>query len=321
MLEDLKKTLAMAFKQVALFTVPLEIKPNLTYFILSADCDNYGMVIPQWQPLVKSALNPSQEPLAEIKCVPMDCAAVVLLAPMPDLELLQVLSEPPCPPVANTQAVPITQMTLQVEGACLSPLEDVHTKSWAVVQPAVTSWAWEVPKVSAPKVLQRLFGRIRALVRPVPARFDQLPLLRRPLPLHRFGARQKIRFQQALAQKAQRPVDHIRLLWVYDRVIPALYQSIVVDAQGGLWCHPSERYLVRLENRSRRQQSASEWVNSSDSEPGSAFALGYWVAGTLVGELAMQSTVVQAWVPHSAEQQTAAASAIAPAPVSEDLPQ
>lgn len=80
----------------------------------------------------------------------------------------------------------------------------------------------------------------------------QLPLLKAPLPPHRFSAEQKAKFRKALSDKAygensNMPQSNLQLQAVYDRINLALFASIEQDERGYLKCFPKPEILHNAE--------------------------------------------------------------------------
>ncbi len=98
----------------------------------------------------------------------------------------------------------------------------------------------------------RKLGSIRVKNHPAPKNLMVLPMIKAPIPLHRFDSQTRSRFRHALSEKAGCPAAKIQLNQVYDRITMSTLKSLTQDERGMLICHPKpdavgkDRQLTRL---------------------------------------------------------------------------
>lgn len=117
-----------------------------------------------------------------------------------------------------------------------APAVSVHEVS--TTGPAKPRKVFLIPRVRFKATQKpRKLGHIRAKSHSASQELLTLPILKYPIPPHRFNSQTRSRFRQALAEKAGCPPAKIQINRVYDRITMSAFQSLAQDERGILVCY------------------------------------------------------------------------------------
>lgn len=137
---------------------------------------------------------------------------------------------------------PLLPRKVSVQSNLLTPLRaKLPATPWTMGNLRLTT----LRKLSLHNFQKPKVDRVPKLGKTTAHRFSQyknaLPILRKPIPPHRFSSENRTLFRELLAQKAKLPVFDIQLIGVYDRIYLGLYQSLSQSDDGTLYCVPKSQ--------------------------------------------------------------------------------
>jgi hypothetical protein len=139
------------------------------------------------------------------------------------------------------------------------------TRGVAITNYDARMFQWDTPWSQAPRTrlippvrfktshsshqISTLRGRTQSCPKPL----FGLPIIKVPIPLHRFSPETKAQFRKALAEKTGTHPSKMLITLVYDRITMSIFKSISQDERGVLVCYPKPEAL----GQTRRLGTAS----------------------------------------------------------------
>lgn len=256
-MEEVRSTFALAFKQVGHKKADLDLSTPMTHYSMGFPCATVDFPIP-------TSLPDIHDPLASLH-VAGKVRKPELLS---DMVCTQARVETSWAPVVVEQPV------IPKIGVPWHRVTFDNVRKPAIKRIVITPIAKGPVRLVAPK---GIFTRIRSMnpepvtlrqrkypmqimgvfTKPAPPHLYGMPILKYSVPLHRFSYSMKERFRKALAEKADTRPGNIQLTVVYDRMIMNMFSSFSQDSRGNMVCYPKPE----LVGRSRLKLSDSDATN------------------------------------------------------------
>lgn len=252
LLQELRSTVGLMFKQVGEHTVSVDLTQQARALSPKIPCKPYGVAFVKEEPQLHNALTDYPFHTRLGRC-PIRVALPPALRhpchwkPAIHYETFFSVDALAC------HRVTFQNMACKVEG--WSPTRfritryDTAPKKLAaklleVPPPRVVTMLDRVRrlKTQSPEVYR--IPKIKTQVGSTLKLFARIPWVKEPTPLHRFSTVIKNVFREALAEKGKTVVKNVRIFRVYDRLLPGLFSSIQQGDKGILSCLPKKELLM-----------------------------------------------------------------------------
>ncbi|MBY0450194.1 MAG: hypothetical protein K2X01_06180 [Cyanobacteria bacterium] len=265
-LNELRAAFSLLSKQLRIFAWPTSIDTDLTVFSADFHPALHGVVIEAphvsvvdaWRQHSRFSLTVLEEPLVKQAVLSPEAScewqAVACYEPLVD-ETLPEITGISFDRIANPRqfAWPIEPLIDPLKGKMeeIQEIQSEDWQNWTIIPETLTQSRMVITTLMEATAQARRLDQFLARVSPVKPPLVAMPLTKHPIPPHRFGAKMKDRFRQALAEQAGVRPSHVILKLVYDRVNPMLFRSIKIAERDALLCAPKQELIGRF--RDERQ--------------------------------------------------------------------
>ena len=275
LIDEIKTTLRLHFKHLKTF--PLEARlwgPSVTEIpVLSSEI--YG------GQFFLQNVETQELPMA-VACdiLPMPMHFAFSLISMPSLPQASVVAQIPILEEQTTaQAIPMLS-TLQIKILeVLSPVIQAiqsHTLPQASFMISKTRKTFELQNSRFQMPIILMSPILKAKLFRLSQRQLAFPIIKTPIPPHRFSQEKRQQFREILAKKFRIPQQDIKLIHAYDRLFLSLYQSLSPQKDGTLECIPKfpvnaqapmvSAYLVLAQSLKNPEQQFQALVPMKDDQ-------------------------------------------------------
>lgn len=268
LIHEITETCRLHFKKICCYRPDLTLRATDAEFDLFFPTNVYGGVFFQKLPTVQAL---STEFPVDVKPLNMDlhCQTFGAESLMPPIEVKAI-------PPFTSDTIPTCPIPLLSKAASVvaCPTDIPHQGSTcSIPKSQISLYATKaIKKLSLDRLKKpivyrtpKLTGRIAKL----PAQKYQLPILRKPIPPHRFSKENRAQFRELLGEKSKLPLVDIKIIGVYDRIFLGMYQSISQTEDGSLLCVPKAKTELQL--LEREPVSVYLVVGQSIKTPGKSY--------------------------------------------------